>query len=117
MSTIERKVERRMVKWRSSTDSDPVEIQPGAGFNLYVPSTFAGTGVTIKALVKRAIDPGDIVAGEEQIDDYKAYSAAAIAVTADTVIDLTAFQLFGLDKIKFVSTASENCTGELILAG
>lgn len=112
---IQRPHERRLVKWRSSTDSEPVDIT-GAAFNLYIPSTFAGTTITVYALVKRIIN--DSATGETDIDDYKEYANGTIDVSGgtDRIYDLTANQLFGLEKVKFKSSSSETCTGELLMA-
>lgn len=113
---IERRVERRLVVWTGSTTSDPVEIEPGAGFNIFVPAEFAGSQLTVLAYVKRDPERRYPTRADVAIDAYRTYSASAVAVTANTVADLTGMNLFGLDNIKFVSDSSETCIGELIIA-
>jgi hypothetical protein len=111
---INRPFEKRLVKWRGGTESEPVKLLPGAAWNLYVPASFAGTSITVKALVDRDID--DSATDEAPIKDYKTYDGAAVAITPDQVHDLTAMNLFGLSTVKFVSNATETCTGELMLS-
>ncbi len=114
MNAIYRPFERRLVTWRGSTDSNEI-VLTGAAYNLYIPSTFAGTSISVKALVRRQIN--DSVTGEAPIEAYKTYQVTSLDVTAgvDRVYDLTSLNLFGLEKIKFVSSASETCTGEVML--
>ena len=113
---IERPHEKRLVLWRNSDMSNEIILLPGAAWNLYVPSTFAGTQVTIWTLVQREIS--DAATSEGPINAYKRYgtgSSGIVTVEADRVIDLTDFSLFGLNKIKLQSDASENCTGEILM--
>lgn len=115
-AALERPFERRIVKWRGSDTSNEITLTPGAGWNLYVPSTFVGTAITVLVHVKRNIDPNDTVAGEEIIDDFKEYASGSITVTVDQVMDLTPNQLFGIERIKLKSNATETCTGEILMS-
>jgi hypothetical protein len=112
--SIHRPHERRLVKWRNSATSDPVQLVPGAAWNLYVPGTFAGTQVQILAKVMRDID--DPVTEETIIDEFKVYNNGLVTITPDIIHDLTELSLFGLDFVKFESDETENCTGELLLS-
>lgn len=109
----ERMHSRRAVKWRGSVNSDPIDISGTSAWKLFVPSTYAGTSIDIQVFVRRSVDSDDPVAGENQIDDWKDYDGGSITLAKDDVMDLTANNLAGIEKIRFVSDASETCTGEL----
>lgn len=109
----ERMHSRRTVKWRGSVNSDPIDIKGTSAWKLFVPSTYAGTSIAIQVFVERSVDANDPVAGEDRIDGWKDYDTGTITLAKDEVMDLTDNNLAGIDRIRFVSNASETCTGEL----
>lgn len=104
---IERRQETKIVRWSGSTSSQAIRLAPAAGWNLYLPSTFAGTSLTVQC---------HIVIPDENVDAWVQYEVSALSVTANRVVDLTALNLFGLDEIRLVSDATETCVGQLLMA-
>ena len=118
--SLDRPFSSRLITWRNSDTSNEILLEPGAAWNLYIPSGFTGTQVTILTHVERdtkGLPPALKTTDEEIIDGYKVYSNGVVAIaTADQVYDLTDNQLFGLSKIKLQSDQTETCTGELFVS-
>lgn len=110
---INRPHEVRLVRWRNSTESDPVNLLPGAAWNLYIPDGFNGSQVTILAYVERDIN--DPETSEGPVKAFRPYDNGVLAVQEDQMHDLTNNNLFGLSQVVFKSDAVETCTGEVSL--
>lgn len=109
----ERQFSRRTVKWRGSTNSEPIDIRGTSAWKLFVPSTYAGASISVQVYVERSVNSDDPVAGEDQIDDWMTYDNGTITLAKGQVMDLSGNNLDGVEKIRFVSNLSETCTGEL----
>lgn len=102
-ATLNRPYQSRPITWSGSVNSSEIVIEGGSSFNIYVDDDFAGSQVSVLAFVDDATG-------------FVPYSATAVAVTAGEVTDLTAMNLFGIRKVKFVSDATETCTGRILYA-
>ena len=111
---INRPFETRLVTWEGSVRSNTVLLLPGAAWNLYLPPEFVGASITIYAFVNREVH--DAVNSFKPIQDFKLYDNGALSVTADVIHDLTALNLFGLNRIQIQSNLSETCVGEISLS-
>jgi len=101
---IARKRQEKNVSWSAANASAAVDLEGMAGGMLYIDGSFTGAALTFQV----SYDGGTTYATLQ--DDG---ADVSISVTADRVAVLPA-ELFGARFVKFVSDASETCTGRLM---
>ena len=107
MGYCEKRRQVRQVTWDGDTKSEPVKIEPGGYFSIYLPAAFTGTQLTFESLE----DDGTWT--PIYFDNGTSSVALTSRVTNPGRNCLPSELLAGFDVIRLVSSASETVVGWL----